>query len=201
MDDPVLHDLRQLLLRNTIRRMDFIQRIHKIVHIHPQILHVLGNARHSPHLHVPIKRETRRALHQTANLRARKVLRQLRKLREIDVVVHDAVRSHLGGVDVQDLEPAGLVGKRDLHVDLETAGTEEGLVNHVDTVGHADDQDVIQLVDTVHLGEDLVDDSVAYASAAAGGTTLFEDGVELVEDDDVEAALVALLFILQERSQ
>lgn len=146
---------------------------------------------------MPIESKTRRALHQTADLRTRKVLRQLRELRKVDIVVHDTVHSHLGSMDVQDLESAVLVGEGDFHVDFKTTGTEEGLVDHVDTVGHADDEDVVQLVDTVHLREDLVDDGVADTGTAAGGATLFEDGVEFIEDDDVEATLVALLLVLR----
>lgn len=51
------------------------------------------------------------------------------------------------------------------------------------------------------LGEKLVDDAVTYARTAAGRPTLLADGIQLVKDDDVQTALVALGFVLLRVSQ
>lgn len=153
MYDAVLHNLEQLLLRNTERGMYLIHRAQEILPIHAHVLHVVRDAGHRADLDMPIERETGRALDETCDFRAAKVLRDLRELGQVDVVVHDPVGAHLGRVDGDDLEAALLVGQRDLHVHLETAGTQERLVDHVETVRHADDEDVVQLVDTVHLRE------------------------------------------------
>jgi len=177
-------------------------------------------------LDVTVHRKRRRALDETANLGAGEVLCDGSELLDVDVGAEDIVELHLGRVDVEDLEPAVLVRERDLHVDLEPARPEEGLVNHVKPVRHADDENVVQLVDTVHLkegakgggrqpvsatgkgpdprgaqphlGQQLVDDRVADAGATAGRATLLADGVELVKDDDVQARVVPLGLILQE---
>jgi hypothetical protein len=47
-----------------------------------------------------------------------------------------------------------------------------------------------------HLREKLVDDRVSDTSAVVRRTTLFANGVELVEDDDMKAGLVSLLLVL-----
>jgi len=41
------------------------------------------------------------------------------------------------------------------------------------------------LVHAVHFGQQLIDDRVSDTSAAIGRTTLLEDGVQFVKDDDV----------------
>ena len=66
-------------------------------------------------------------------------------------------------------------------------------------VGHADDQDIVELVHSVYLGQELVDHSVVHAAAVAGlRAPRLADGVDLVEDDDVEAGVGAQppLFLL-----
>ena len=47
-----------------------------------------------------------------------------------------------------------------------------------------------------YLREKLVDNGIADAGAIVCRTTLLEDGVQLIEDDDVQATLVALLLVL-----
>jgi hypothetical protein len=46
-------------------------------------------------------------------------------------------RPHSCGVDVEDVHPALLLGKADLHLDLQAAGPQQRLVNHVLSVRHA----------------------------------------------------------------
>jgi hypothetical protein len=47
------------------------------------------------------------------------------------------LRPHSGGVDVEDVHPALLLRKADLHLDLQAAGPQQCLVNHVLSVRHA----------------------------------------------------------------
>ena len=105
----------------------------------------------SSYLHMSIESKTRCTLDETADLGAGEVLRERGELEDVDVRVHDAVRAHLGGVDLEDLHAALLIREGDLHVHFETSRTEKGFVNHVETVGHTDDEDIVQLVDTIHL--------------------------------------------------
>lgn len=51
------------------------------------------------------------------------------------------------------------------------------------------DQDVVQLFHAVNLGQQLVDHGVVDARAAGAGASLLADGVQLVEDDDMKAAV------------
>lgn len=151
MDDTILHDLLELLLRDTKCRLDLLERIHEVVPVHAHVLDVVRDARERADLDVPAERETRRAFDEAADLGPGEVLRERGELENVDAGVHYPVRAHLCGVDLQDLDTAFLVGEGDLHVHFETARTEEGLVYHVETVSHTDDKDVIQLVDTIHL--------------------------------------------------
>jgi hypothetical protein len=48
-----------------------------------------------------------------------------------------------------------------------------------------------------NLGQQLIDDAVAHAGPAVRRATLLEDRIELVEDDNVQLALVALLLVLK----
>ena len=66
-------------------------------------------------------------------------------------------------------------------------------------VCHADDEDVVELVDAVNLGEELVHHGVVDAGAARDGAPRLADGVDLVEDDYVEARVGAhpLLLLLR----
>ena len=57
-----------------------------------------------------------------------------------------------------------------------------------------DDQDVVELLHAVDLGQQLVDHRVVDARAARHAAALLADGVDLVEDDDVQAAVGAQLW-------
>ena len=52
-----------------------------------------------------------------------------------------------------------------------------------------DDQDVVQLLHAVNLRQKLVDHRVMHACAAGARASLLADGVQLVEDDDMEPAV------------
>lgn len=221
VDDTIINDRRELLLGHTERRMHLIQRCHKVFPPNLHITDVIRNPRHRPHLDMPIKRKTRRALDETLDLCTGKVLRHGGQLGDVNVLAHDAVLLHLGSVDGEDLDASGFVGKGDLDVDFETTGTEEGIIDHVFSVGHTDDQDVVELVDTVHLsrpsyskrivsfaaiiwadlGQQLVDNRVANTSPIILGPSLLADRINLIKDDNMQSALISLLFLLQTREQ
>jgi hypothetical protein len=55
-------------------------------------------------------------------------------------------------------------------------------------------------MDRLDLGQHLIDNAVADSSPIVGGTTLFENGVQLVKDDDMQATLVPLLLVLRAQS-
>ena len=57
-----------------------------------------------------------------------------------------------------------------------------------------DDQDVVELLHAVDLGQQLVDHRVVDPCAARHAAALLADGVDLVEDDDVQAAVGAQLW-------
>mmetsp|Transcript_17184 Transcript_17184/g.31188 ORF Transcript_17184/g.31188 Transcript_17184/m.31188 type:complete len:231 (-) Transcript_17184:632-1324(-) len=97
---------------------------------------------------------------------------------------------------VDDLQPSALGRQPDLDVHLEAAGSEDGVIDHVLPVRHADDQNVVQRVDTVDLREELVHHRVAHTRVVVRGAARFADGIELVEDDDMEHRVVSLRLLL-----
>lgn len=133
---------------------------------------------------------------------------------EVYVIIHNPVCAHLHRVDVQDLEATLLVGQRDLHMNFQTAGTKQSLVDHVETIRHSNDENVVELVYTVHLrtvdkyahgsgsirktrfGEELIDNTIANTCSSAARSTLFEDGIELVKDNDVQPTFISFLLVL-----
>ena len=88
-------------------------------------------------------------------------------------------------MDVQDREPAGLVGRRDLDLAGEASGPQQRRVERVEPVGRADDDDARTRVKAVELGEQLVERVVRLAAAAvAAARSPTADRVDLVDEDD-----------------
>lgn len=56
-----------------------------------------------------------------------------------------------------------------------------------------DDQDVVELLHAVNLGQKLVDHSVMHSRATCAGASLLADGIQLIENDNVEAAVCSQL--------
>lgn len=52
-----------------------------------------------------------------------------------------------------------------------------------------DNQDVIKLFHAINLREELVDHRVVHAGAAGARSSLLTDGIQLVKDNDMEAAV------------
>ena len=118
MNDTILYDLREFLFRHTESRVHLLKRIREIVQVDPQILHIVRYTRYRADIRHSLLNYKLVAARQTshANLRARKVLGELRELFEVHVSVHHPVRAHLCRVDVQDLVPSVLVWQRNFHV-------------------------------------------------------------------------------------
>ena len=88
--------------------------------------------------------------------------------------------AHLRGKNLNNLR---LIGRRD---HLQSAWPGESLINHVWPVGHPNHQDVVQSVYTVDLGQQLVHDGVVDTRAAGNAASFLADGIDLVEDNDVQ---------------
>lgn len=56
-----------------------------------------------------------------------------------------------------------------------------------------DDQDVVELLHAVNLRKQLVDYGVVHARAAGARASLLADGVQLIKDDDMQAAVCSQL--------
>lgn len=52
-----------------------------------------------------------------------------------------------------------------------------------------DNQDVVQLFHAINLREELVDHRVVHAGAAGARSSLLTDGIQLIKDDDMKAAV------------
>lgn len=63
------------------------------------------------------------------------------------------------------------------------------MVNHYALMLLTNDQDVVKLLHTVDLRQELVDHGVMYACAAGTCTSLLADGIQLIKDNDMEAAV------------
>lgn len=71
---------------------------------------------------------------------------------------------HKRRVDPEDLPSALLIGQTDLHLDFQSTGSQQSLVNHIPPVGHTDDQDVVQLLHAVNFGQQLIHHCVMHSS-------------------------------------
>ena len=97
------------------------------------------------------------------------------------------------GVDAKDALTALEVGKVDGDLAIETAGTEEGLVQNIDTVGSGNGNDAGVAIETVHLDKDLVDGLLTLiVTTGETGTTLTTDGIDLIDEDDAGCILLGL---------
>ncbi len=57
-------------------------------------------------------------------------------------------------------------------------------------------QNIVKLIDSVNLGQQLVDDGIVDSRVSGDGASSLTDGVNLVEDDDVEAGVCPHPFLL-----
>mmetsp|Transcript_20519 Transcript_20519/g.36817 ORF Transcript_20519/g.36817 Transcript_20519/m.36817 type:complete len:441 (+) Transcript_20519:3071-4393(+) len=110
------------------------------------------------------------------------------------VEIHVASHGRLAETGLEDLEPGFVIRQRNVDQLVQTTGAKESRVDDVGTVGGADDEDGLLGVHTVHLGQQLVEDTVRRATGVAGRTsTLHGDGIELVEKEDARSGAAGLV--------
>ena len=105
----------------------------------------------------------------------------------------DAFRNfHALGVDLQNLFASFHVGKRDGHLPVESARTQQRGVEHVGPVGGGDDDDAFLGVEAVHLDEQGVERLLAFVMAAADPVAAVPPyGVDFVDENQARRALAA----------
>src|SRR5262249_25261542 len=93
-------------------------------------------------------------------------------------------------VDAVDLSAALLVGLGHLHLDVETTGAQNRLVERVQTVGGSHGQNQTVIAEALHLHQQLVERLLVLfvATALTARATLLCDSVDFVDEDDRDAA-------------
>mmetsp|Transcript_27891 Transcript_27891/g.75161 ORF Transcript_27891/g.75161 Transcript_27891/m.75161 type:complete len:259 (-) Transcript_27891:609-1385(-) len=147
-------------------------------------------------MHLTTERVGRGGLDQTLQLRPGEVLGACCQVGQVHVWREVAALGHAGRFDFENLGAPPFVWQVDFDLHLKAAWAQQGLVNHVLAVRHADQQDVVERVHAVNLGEELVDNRVVHARGVPAASALLADGVNLVEDEDVEVRLVPALRLL-----
>ena len=123
---------------------------------------------------------------EVGKVRAHAARRGQRDLFEVHVLGQlDIARVHL-----QRGDASGKVGPVDGDAAVETAGTQQRLVQHLGPVGRRQDDHALAGVKAVHLGQQLVERLLALVVAAeAAAVTGFADGIDLVDEDDARGDL------------
>lgn len=99
----------------------------------------------------------------------------------------------LAEVGFQDAYPALLVGQGDVDELVQAAGSQNGGVDDVWSVCGANDEDVLLTGHSIHLGQDLVDDTVGRSAAVSHvAATGFGYGVQLIEEENAGRRLASL---------
>eukprot|EP00906_Rhabdomonas_costata_P037239 RCo052359 len=185
--------LLELLLLHPERRLDLLKGFHEVVSANPEVLDV-NRLGHVVDIDLPVHRVGGGADHKAPDLRPAEVFGPLRKLFQIDVGLQVTCFADLHCVNLEDLQPALLVRKTNLDQNLEAARPQQGLVQEVLAVGHPNQQHVVQGLHSVDLGQKLIHHTVRDSCAIPGAATGLADGVNLVENDQVQLTFVALLL-------
>lgn len=99
----------------------------------------------------------------------------------------------LAEVGLQDAVPALLVGQGDVDELIQTPRSQNGRIDDVWSVCGSDDEDVLLAGHSIHLGQDLVDDTVSSSTAISHITTTgLCYGVQLIEEEDTGSCLTSL---------
>lgn len=94
--------------------------------------------------------------------------------------IHLLAQVHLGGTRLEHESLLTSVGKRKLHLAIQTSRTHQRGVQHFRTIGRHDHLHVGRLVETIHLREELHQNSLDLTVAATRGVvTLQRNGIDL----------------------
>ena len=109
--------------------------------------------------------------------------------------IHVLSQMDAPGVDLQSGQTARQIGAIHGDAPVETAGTQQGLVQHLRAVGGAQNDDALAGIEAVQLRQQLVQGllPLVVAAAEAAAVTGFADGVDLVDEDDAGSHLGGLL--------
>ena len=88
-------------------------------------------------------------------------------------------------MDGQDRHPLLLVGQRDLHRPVESAGPQQGRIEDLGPVGRPHHHHAGARLESIHVGQELVEGLLALVvRAEPPGTAAAPDGVDLIDEDD-----------------
>lgn len=107
---------------------------------------------------------------------------------------------HVGGdgglaeLSLENAQTTGLIGQGNVDERVETARTAQGRVELLGSVGGTNDEDVLLGGHAVHLGKELVDDTVgSTASIADGATTGLGNRIQLIEENNARSSGAGLV--------
>mmetsp|Transcript_7073 Transcript_7073/g.10614 ORF Transcript_7073/g.10614 Transcript_7073/m.10614 type:complete len:239 (+) Transcript_7073:829-1545(+) len=96
-------------------------------------------------------------------------------------------------VDAKNASSALEVGKVDSDLTIESAWTEEGLIQNIHPIGSGDGDDTRVAIETIHLHKNLVNGLLTLIiSSSHSGATLTGDGINLINEDDAGGVLLRL---------
>lgn len=99
----------------------------------------------------------------------------------------------LAEVSSKNAHPAPLVWEGDVDELIQTARSQDGGVNDVWSVCGSDDEDVLLAGHSIHLGQDLVDDTIGCSASISNvATTGLSYGVKLVKEQNAWSCLTSL---------
>lgn len=99
----------------------------------------------------------------------------------------------LAEVGFQNANPAPLVREGDVDELIQTARSQDGGVDDVRSVCGSDDEDVLLAGHSIHLGQDLVDDTVGCSASISNvAATGLSYGVKLIKEQNAWSCLTSL---------
>lgn len=130
-------------------------------------------------------------------IRAVEAIAHLDHAFKVDVALHH----HARRVDFEDLQPAHLVGQRNLNLAIQPAGTQQSRVQRVGTIRRHDDLGLAEVVEAVQLVEQLHERPLDLpVGTSALGEATAADGVDLVHEDDAGLVLLGVAKHLADQS-
>ena len=98
------------------------------------------------------------------------------------------------GMNVEDLQSAGVIGAVDGDLAIKTTRTHQRSIENIRAVGSRHDDDAGVAFEAIHLRQQLVEGLLPLVVATTkAGTTLTTNGVDLVNEDDAGGIFLGLL--------